>query len=252
MSSIIFNKLFIFSFCSIDKLYRRRQKASKPGKQAGYGAKNMGWTNSGPVCYTKHNHRYIGGANSLLKHYFKVCFKMTFAHLTVQVFSLALGPLIFYVILGTQLGWYVMSAVLSVAYAMWIYSTAYKIADKDIKSYSAHKPYLAKGLVLPIPTLLITFVLTLLYDFSFYHTFADYNTRMWVELIVRNLFYGWNFAFEGFRSAADGTVSLLYWVLCFGMMPVFSFLGYWAGMNRYEFGYQFFSRLVYKDEKKEK
>ena len=182
----------------------------------------------------------------MLKHYFKVCFKMTLAHVTVQVFSLALGPLIFYIILGTQLGWYVMSAVLSIAYAMWIYSTAYKIADKDIKSYSAHKPYLAKGLVLSIPTLLITLVLTLLYDFSFYHTFADYNTRMWVELIVRNLFYGWNFAFEGFRSAADGTVSLLYWVLCFGMMPLFSFLGYWAGMNRYEFGYQFFSRLVYK------
>ena len=70
---------------------------------------------------------------------------MTFAHATVQVFSLALGPLVFYIILGSRMGWYVMSAALSIAYAVWIYSSAYKIADKDIKSYSQHKAYVAKG-----------------------------------------------------------------------------------------------------------
>lgn len=85
-----------------------------------------------------------------------------------------------------------------------------------------------------------------LLDFSFYHQFTDYDMQMRFEFIVRNVFMGWNFSFEGFRSAADGTVRMLYWVLCYAMMPVFSFLGYWAGMNRYEFGYNFFSKLVYK------
>lgn len=187
----------------------------------------------------------------MLKHYSKVCFKMTGAHVITQVFSLALGPLVFYIILGNQIGWYVMSAVLSVSYAMMIYSTAYKIADKDIKSYSQHKAYRAKGLLLPVPTLLLTLIMTLLYDFSFYHEFADYDLQMKLEFFVRNLFIGWDFTFEGFRTAADGSISIFYWLLSFLMMPVFSFLGYWAGMNRYEFGYQFFSRLVYKKEKKD-
>ena len=94
-------------------------------------------------------------------------------------------------------------------------------------------------------------IMTLLYDFSFYHEFADYDLQMKLEFFVRNLFIGWNFTFEGFRTAADGSISISYWLLSFLMMPVFSFLGYWAGMNRYEFGYQFFSRLVYKKEKKD-
>lgn len=182
----------------------------------------------------------------MVKHYLKVCLKMTSAHVVVQLFSLALGPLVFYIILGSRTGWYIMSAALSVAYVIWVYSTAYKIAGKDIKSYSQHKAYIAKGLVIAVPTLLITLILTLLYDFSFYHQFADYDMQMRFEFIVRNVFMGWNFSFEGFRSAADGTVRMLYWVLCYAMMPVFSFLGYWAGMNRYEFGYNFFSKLVYK------
>ncbi len=49
--------------------------------------------------------------------------------------------------------------------------------------------------------------------------------QMRFEFIVRNVFMGWNFSFEGFRSAADGTVRMLYWVLCYAMMPVFRF---WA------------------------
>lgn len=115
---------------------------------------------------------------------------MTSAHVVVQLFSLALGPLVFYIILGSRTGWYIMSAALSVAYAIWVYSTAYKIAGKDIKSYSQHKAYLAKGLVIAVPTLLITLILTLLYDFSFYHQFADYDMQMRFEFIVRNVFMG--------------------------------------------------------------
>lgn len=185
----------------------------------------------------------------MFKHYLKVCSKMIYAHIIAQVFSLSLGPLIFYIVLGSRAGWYVMSAALSIAYAIWIYSSAYKIADKDIKSYSKHRAYIAKGVVISLPTLLITFALTLLYAYSYSFEFANYDLQMKAEFVIRSLFLGWNFAFEGFRSASDGTVSMLYWILCYAMMPVFSFLGYWAGMNRYEFGYNFFSGLVYKTPK---
>lgn len=185
----------------------------------------------------------------MLTHYLKVCFKMTYAHIKAQLFCLLLGPMVFYIILGSQTGWYIMDIVLSAVYAIMIYSAAYKIADKDIKSYSKHKAYAAKGIVLPVATLAITLVLTFLYDFSFKHVFADYDTQMKAQLVLQSLFKGWNFTFDAFRIGQNGTVSLLYWILSYVFMPVFSFFGYWAGMNRYEFGYKFFSKLVYKKEK---
>ena len=145
-----------------------------------------------------------------------------------------------------------MSTITSIAYAIMIYSCAYKIADKDIKVYSTNKPYIAKGLVIALPTLLITFILTLLYDFTFYHKFTDYDLQMKAQFIIRNLFMGWNFTFEGFRVGLSGNISLFYWILSYAILPIASFLGYWAGMNRYDFSEKFFTKLVYKNQPRNK
>ena len=196
--------------------------------------------------------RTCTGGNDLLTHYLKICFKMTYTHIKAQVFCLLLGPMVFFIILGSQTGWYIMDVCLSIVYAIMIYCAAYKIADKDIKSYSKHKAYAAKGLILPAATLILTFVLTLLYDFSFRHQFADYDIQMKVQLILQNLFKGWNFTFDAFRTGANGEISIFYFALSYVFIPVFSFLGYLAGMNRYEFGYKFFSALVYKKQDKNK
>ena len=185
----------------------------------------------------------------MVKHYFKICSKMTLLHIGTQIFSLILSLFVFGVMLSAKAGWYFMSFATSVYYAITVYSSAYKIADKDTKSYSEHKPYILKGLVITIPTILITLILTALYDFSFRHVFLDYDVQMKTQFIIHNLFMGWDFTFEGFRIGAGASISIFYWILCYGLMPIASFLGYFAGMKHYDFGYKFFSAIVYKKEK---
>jgi len=186
------------------------------------------------------------GGEKVLKHYLKVCFKMMGTHVITAIFSFMLCPLIFLALLSSRFGWILMSVATSIGYAIMVYSCAYKVADKDIKVYSTNKPYILKGIVLAIPTLLVTLVLTCVYDFTFAHQFADYDLQMKTQLVGRSLFLGWNFMFEGFRVGVGGAVSTFYWVLSYALMPIASFLGYWAGMNRYDFGYKFFSAFVYK------
>lgn len=185
-----------------------------------------------------------------MKHYFNLNVKIMWAHIKAQIFALVLGPIVFYIFLSSKMGWYVMSSAMGIMYAIMLYSEAYRIAQKDIKSYSEHKAYAAKGVLISIMTIFLTFIFTLFYNYSFLHEFADYDTQMKVSLIARALFKGWNFVFEGFRSGADNNVTLFYWILIYAFMPLFSFLGYLAGMNRYEFGYKFFSGLVYKKDKR--
>ena len=185
-----------------------------------------------------------------MKHYLKICSKITLMHLIVQVFAVCLGPLVFMVVLGSSFGWKLMCTALSIAYVVTIYSEAYKIGQRDTKSYSTHKPYAAKGLILPVLTLVISSVLLILYHICFLNTFASFDAQMWYNAIVKLLTYGWNFTFEGFRIASDGTIHPLYYVLVFGAPVVSCFLGYLLGMKHYELGYQVFSRLVYKRKEK--
>ncbi len=196
--------------------------------------------------FTKVKSHINTGGVDMIKHYFKLCSKMTLLHIGTQIFSLALCLFVFGVMLNAKAMWYFMSFATSVFYAITVYSSAYKIADKDTKRYSVHKPYIMKGLVITLPTIFITLILTALYDFSFYHEFIDYDVQMNAQFIIHNLFMAWDFTFEGFRAGADGTISVIYWLLSYALMPIASFLGYFAGMKHYDFGYKFFSTIVYK------
>lgn len=186
----------------------------------------------------------------MFKHYLKVCSKMVSTHILSEFFMIFACPIIFAFMLNSKAGWYFMDIAMTIAYTVMIYSAAYKIADKDIKAYSEHKPYIAKGLVIALPIIMITFILTLLYDYTFYHQFADYDIEMRMRFIIHNIFRGWNFTFEAFRVGANGEISVFYWILSYMLAPLASFCGYLAGMNRYELGYNIMSRLVYKRKDK--
>lgn len=185
-----------------------------------------------------------------MKHYIEIFLKMLWAHAKSQIMALILAPTVFLMILSSRTGQYIMSIAFSIMYGIFIYSDAYNIAKSDIKSYSQHKPYIAKGIVMVLPLLAVTAVLLWFYNYSYTHVFADYDTQMKVSLAAKLMFRGWNFVFDGFRAAADLSISYFYTALIFMFMPLFSFLGYWAGINKYEFGYKFFNGLVYKKEKK--
>lgn len=186
-----------------------------------------------------------------MKHYLTVSLKMMWAHAKSQIFSLVLGPLVFYILLSSQTGWYLMSAATSIFYIVTVYSAAYKIGGKDIKSYSEHKPYLLKGVVITLLTLASTFVFSLLYSLSYSISLPNFNFEMVLKLVIQFGFIWWGCAFEGFRVAADGSISIVYWLCMYLVMPAASFFGYWAGIKRFELSHTFFSWLVYKkDDKK--
>lgn len=185
-----------------------------------------------------------------MKHYLDISLKMMWAHVKAQLYSVVFGPLVFYVLLAIQTGWYIMSVATSILYIITVYSAAYKIAEKDIKSYSTHKPYMLKGVVITLLTLAMTLLLSLLYHLSYSLSLANFSLEMGLKLILQFGFQWWGYSFIGFRAAADGTISVVYWLLMYLVMPIASFLGYWAGTKRFEFSHTFFSWLVYKKEDK--
>lgn len=185
-----------------------------------------------------------------LKHYINVSLKMLWAHVKAQLFSVALGPLVFFIWLTSQTGWQMMGIATGIFYVITVYSAAYKIADKDIKSYSQNKPYTLKGVVISLLTLACTGIFALLYHLSYIVDLSFLRIGAILELVLRYGFRWWGFAFEGFRIAPDGSISVIYWLLLFLTMPIASFFGYFCGMKKIELSYMFFSRLVYKKEDK--
>ncbi len=185
-----------------------------------------------------------------MKHYLTVSLKMMWAHAKAQIFSVILGPLVFYILLSSQTGWYLMSIATSIFYVITVYSAAYKIGGKDIKSYSEHKPYMLKGVVITLLTLAATFVLSLLYSLSYSLSLPNFTIEMGLKLVLQLGFTWWGYAFEGFRAASDGNISVIYWLLAYLVMPTASFFGYWAGIKQFELSHTFFSWLVYKKEDK--
>ena len=180
-----------------------------------------------------------------LKYYLIQNLKTTLWHILIQVFSLILGPLVLAIILTKPWGTAVMSYVLTPLYAGFIYSYAWNVAKKDIKSYSVHKPYVCKGLMLSISTVLFTAIILLLWLTAF-GLEPQSQTQVFLQFAKKAVFYGWTFTFNGFRAGANSNVNPLFWWLSFGLCPVSAFLGYLAGMYRLNITDRFIYPLVYQ------
>ena len=169
---------------------------------------------------------------------------MLLTHIAVQAMSLAIAFLAFAYL--TQYGWgqVFICVFFSCFYAVYMYSKAYKIGEKDSKSYSEHKPYPLKGLALYVLIFIVTLILLAVYFLGL--SFQETNRA--VYLICLNLFRFWNFNIATVLDAGDSFATLFY-VLMFAI-PVFSLLfGYIAGMKRFELRARITKAVVYKKQK---
>ncbi len=134
----------------------------------------------------------------------------------------------------------IVSVSLSCGYAIYMYSKLYKVGERDTKSYVKEKPYPCKGFVLSGLLMLVNTLFAVLYHASFF------APTILVKLLCYFPFKIWGYTFSAFLTAADGSVSILFWVLYY-LVPLFSCaFGYFSGMHRWEVGYYFFKNMAYR------
>ena len=173
-----------------------------------------------------------------IRHYLGINSKIALNHIVCQLISAVIGLFAFSYFYEYTWGKALAGVFYSGFYIVMMYSAAYKIAEKDTKVYSEHKPYALKGLVCCILTVLISLVSILLY-------IAGVSAG---SVVCINLFKLWNFNFTPFMNAFYGVAP--WWHLIILLCPALCvFFGYLAGMHRYELGHKFFTKLVYKDKK---
>jgi len=143
-------------------------------------------------------------------------------------------------------GYFYFSLIICLIYFLSVYTDTWKLASKDLKSYSENKPYFLKGLVMgflsEIPDIIILVVALVLANGS--------------KFFISNLvFIVWNLPFIGFLGLPSvdiikmETVTSYYYLALF-YIPILTFLGYFAGMKRFTIGEKILPKIVYKQEKK--
>lgn len=177
-----------------------------------------------------------------IKHYLGINLKIAATHISCHLISAVIGLFAFSLFMGNVWGKVLAGVFYSGFYIVTMYSSAYKIGEKDTKVYSENKPYVLKGLMCSILVFFISLVAV-----SFYRIGFLTESRS-TYLLCINFFELWNFNFTPFMNAAYGIAPI--WYLVVLILPVLCvFFGYLAGMKRYEFGHKFFTKLVYKDKK---
>ncbi len=178
------------------------------------------------------------------KHYLKINAKTLLTHVCAQLIALVVWLFAFVYLSSLSWGKVFVCVFLCCFYAVYMYSCAYKIGEKDTKSYSEHKPYPLKGLTLGIFIVLIGLIFIFIYNIGLGYKNSHYNAYVW----CLNLFSVWNFNVSNLIFYPYNMGAWFY-VLSFGITIVSLFLGYLAGMYRFEAGYKILSKIVYKKSK---
>ena len=191
-----------------------------------------------------------------MNHYIKCSGKIILNHIIVQCFAMPVVLFVFgsFLVSGGKVNTGACLAVslfTSAAYAMSMYSAAYKIGVRDTKSYSEHEPKKYDGVLISLLCAAIGAVMFVLLHWLSKDAESGFVANLlnlfWVSIPKTLLYfvsYFWCFFAFGFNisPALHGVIIILFPV-------IFSFLGYIAGMKRIDFGFEFFSRLVFKKKK---
>lgn len=179
-----------------------------------------------------------------IKYYLTINAKILLAHFQAQLISCFIGLFAFSYFISYDWGKLLAFVFYTGFYIVSMYSKAYKIGERETKSYSEHKPYPLKGLAACILTLAVCLISVLLYLFG--DALRGENGLLYIILL--NIFRFWSFNLSPMFNLAEG-IGALWYVLVFLIPTASVFFGYLAGIKRFELGYKFFSKLVYKDKK---
>lgn len=174
-------------------------------------------------------------------YYSKLSAKVVLWHLIGQVSCMSIGFVAFGLLTANyRIADILVTLLMTGGYAVFMYSKLYKVGERDTKSYVPEKPYPCKGLVLSALLTVLSIVFAVLYAMSF-----SAGTILSM-LLTYFPFRIWGYTYCAFLRAADGSISLFYWVLYFAVPLISCTFGYLSGMHRWEIGYQFFKNLVYR------
>ena len=130
-----------------------------------------------------------------------------------------------------------------------IYSTAYDVVSSDKKSYTPQKPYIAKGLLLPAFLEVVNVLMLILYKCAWHFGSNEHGINTIFGLVGNILFKMWTIMYDGYVSIGNGHVSLLAYIMIFGMPVAASFVGYFAGYKNFDLASKLNS-LAYEKKKK--
>lgn len=136
-----------------------------------------------------------------------------------------------------------LSLVFVLIYAILIYNKGIDTARQDKLYDKEKKPFLLKGLFLPIGIYIIWLFLFVLYKLSWH-----YNIVSYISGFINNLlFLIWNYPFFGFLNAVNGDISILGVILFFAVSLAASCGGYIAGIKGFDISAKV-SKMVYEEK----
>ena len=182
-----------------------------------------------------------------MKHYMKICLKMTLTHVCVQVCTLLLGTAIMGAMLNNSWGSALLSVLASALYMGFIYRNAWNVAKLDIKPYSVNKSYAFKGGVLATPILLVNAILVVLWLIKSPTMIEMHDVTAFA---IDRVLVIWNFNAYGFMNTQSAGMGAFYWIAIFAFCPIASTFGYIAGMKKYNIVDRLIYPMVYKKKDK--
>jgi len=150
---------------------------------------------------------------------------------TLLMFFIVAGFLGSYMVLGME-GWAQKLACAVLIFCQFIvfYATTYDIANHDIKSFSALKPYNWKGFAFSSISVVISVILTVVYKVVWINGTLD----NWGEVIGNVLYLFWILPYYTIILPDSGAISILGTVAAVLVPVVGSGLGYYAGKKQFD------------------
>ncbi len=173
---------------------------------------------------------------------FNQIFALTKTHFFVSLVATLLGAVM--IPFGTN-GFFktAFSVVMSILYAVCIYSKAGDIAKNDKIFYKEDLPSYLKGLILPVGIWLVWIFLYVLFDISWKYRIMSFSTG----IINNMLFVIWNYVFTGFLNPLNGHIDAFGVVMFFAVSLLASFGGYIATRKNFDISTKV-SKLIYEEE----
>lgn len=170
--------------------------------------------------------------NKINQVFLRQCGTLLLHHLIITAVITLFGLAAFWWFLEQPIWKEIFSAVCTLLYFGMMMSAAQRIADRDGKGWTQQSPYAAKGFLLSLSVVGTTFVLWLLYVFTWSCLTLDGSVYGLAGTFYNIVFTVWTFPFNGIIRLYQGGL-MWYGHFLLYLPTVFSVtLGYWFGYKK--------------------
>ena len=172
-------------------------------------------------------------------------------HLLAVFVSMAFEAMAFWAFLSKPIARFVVAGIFTIVYAGMIYSAAAKLGKFDTKTYTPLKPEPKFGLLwgLAISATVAVFLCVYMINWKLFSTDGGLNN---IGSVIYNLFFCfWTAPYFGFYDVSGGGIPVFAIVLMLAVPVAASFIGYYAGMTRFDIIEKLDSMTFEKDDDEE-